>query len=156
MGRCAVRVPQCLVNHHNLDQPTYSLDAPISDSNSAAASPCLEPRLASVHHVRCSHPHAPRNAGFGFELPPSDLLQYRGCPIDRVLDLHHCEQGPLLPLFACPGPSRSKICELVDWQSSSKRMGARLSEVSIGVGSSIWSCRQVLWLVQCECTCHLI
>src|SRR5260221_5092488 len=134
-------------------------DVPSSSLWRLDKSPTATP-IQSRHHLEItacfrpssSHVHAPtpRNAGFGFELS-SDLLHYCGCPIDRVLALRHCKQGPPFPLFAHPGPSRSKICELVDWQSSSKRMGARLSEDSIGVGSSIRSCRRVLWLVQCEC-----
>jgi hypothetical protein len=58
--------------------------------------------VAPAPHVRwpvSSHPHAPRNDIFSFELSPRDLLhRYRdGHLIGRALALHHFERDPLSP-----------------------------------------------------------
>lgn len=115
-----------------------------------------EYHLASAYHVphvRSSHSRASRNEDFGFELSSAILLShcYSRRPLDRSLTVRlYREQGPPSLLCAYLGTLWSKVCELVDRQSSSTYMGARFSRVSIRVDKTIRSCIEVLWLVQCK------
>jgi hypothetical protein len=103
-------------------------------------------QLFRPFHSNPYNPHPLEDDDSSFQLSPRDLhncyCRVVSAVVYMLYIIDHCEEGARLPVCSHPRSPRSKVGELVDWESCTERLGAGCSWHTARVDSGIWSCLQ--------------